>query len=452
MRSSDKFEAILNSITDGLFTVDSDWKITFFNRAAEKITGVPHDEALGRNCSEVFRASICEGGCALRYTIQTGKPVVNKAVYIIDSKGNRVPISISTALLRDKNRNIIGGAESFRDLSQVERLRKELESRYAFEDIVSKSALMQRIFDILPAIARSESTVLIVGDSGTGKELLARAIHNLSPRKNKPMVSINCGALPDTLLESELFGYKPGAFTDARKEKPGRFAMAEGGTIFLDEIGDVSPALQVRLLRVLQERTFEPLGGLRPVKANVRVIAATNKSLEEMVENGEFRQDLYYRINVIKLETPPLIQRREDIPLLADHFIGKFNQLRGKDIDGISAEALRILLKYQYPGNVRELENFIEHAFVLCDGGMIKPEHLPEILRRETAEIGGEPIATVQDFETKMINSALRRNHWNRAAAAEELGMHKTTLYRKIRKLRIELLQIDGRAKRRRER
>ncbi|MBW2123632.1 MAG: sigma 54-interacting transcriptional regulator, partial [Deltaproteobacteria bacterium] len=240
--SSDETSIILDSIADGVFTVDMDFLVTSFNRAAEEITGVPRGEALGRPCREVFRADICETDCALKRTMETGKPFIDRPVTILRTDGRRVPISISTALLRDRNGTIIGGVETFRDLSVVEELRKQVEARYTFADILSRSHRMMEIFAILPEVAESDSTVLIEGESGTGKELLARAIHHLSPRGRKPMVVVNCGALPDTLLESELFGYKAGAFTDARKDKPGRFARAEGGTIFLDEIGDISPA------------------------------------------------------------------------------------------------------------------------------------------------------------------------------------------------------------------
>ncbi|MBM4085947.1 MAG: PAS domain-containing protein, partial [Planctomycetes bacterium] len=290
-------DIILDSIADGVFTVDKDWRITSFNRAAEAITGVTRQEAIGKPCCDVFRASVCESECALRRTLETGKETVNKAVYIVNADGNRIPISISTAILRDRRGRVIGGVETFRDLSLVEELRKELTGQYTFADILGKSREMRRLFEMLPQVAASDSTVLIEGESGTGKELFARAIHDLSARRKKPFVAVSCAALPDALLESELFGYKAGAFTDARKDKPGRFALAEGGTAFLDEIGDISAAMQVRLLRVLQERTFEPLGGTESVKANVRVVAATNRELAKLVEDGKFRSDLYYRIN-----------------------------------------------------------------------------------------------------------------------------------------------------------
>lgn len=434
-----KTKTILNSIADGVFTVDKDFYITSFNRAAEKITGIPEREALNKPCCEVFRANICEGECALKKTLETKKPIVNQAVYIVNSKGARIPISISTAVLQDDSEAVVGGVETFRDLSIVEELRKELTSSYAFEDIISKNHQMQNIFDILPDVAISDSAVMINGDSGTGKELIARAIHNLSLRKDKPMVVVNCGALPDALLESELFGYKAGAFTDAKKDKPGRFDRAAGGTIFLDEIGDISPALQVRLLRVLQEKTFEPLGGTESVRADVRIVAATNKNLAKMVKKGTFREDLYYRINVVNLALPPLSERKEDIPLLIDHFITHFRRLRNKDISGISPEALAILMHHDFPGNIRELENIIEYSFVICTSGLIRPECLPENLRPQSDDSATIATSNLKELEAHFIFEVLKRNGWNRLAAARELGIHKSTLFRKIKSLNIRI-------------
>jgi len=362
-----------------------------------------------------------------------------------------VPVSISTAILKDKDGNVIGGVETFRDLSEVKELRKELKEKHSFEDIVSKNSRMLELFNILPDVAESESTVLIEGESGTGKELFAKAIHNLSPRRNGPMITVNCGALPENLLEAELFGYKAGAFTDARKDKPGRFEIAAGGTIFLDEIGELSPAMQVKLLRVLQERTFEPLGGTESVKADVRVIAATNQNLDELVKKGRFRQDLFYRINVVRLKLPPLRERKEDIPLLVDHFIEKFNRLKGKGIRTVSPDVMVALMNHNFPGNVRELENIIEHAFVLCQGDTIRINHLPDYLRpKQGAEKMISTARNLEEVEARYIEEVLRRNNYNRSAAARELGIHKTTLWRKVKKLGIKLPSMDGRTRKER--
>jgi PAS domain S-box-containing protein len=442
-------DIILDSINEGVFTINADWRITSFNAAAERITGVPRDEAIGRWCYEVFHANICESACVLKRTMSDGNPVVNATAYIVNHAGQRVPIRISTALLKDEEERVIGGVESFQDLSQVEELKKELRARYSFQDIIGRSPAMVRLFEVLPRISESSSTVLIQGASGTGKELFARAIHNLSPRKHKRFMAVNCAALPDTLLESELFGYKAGAFTDARRDKPGRFAMADGGTIFLDEIGDISPAMQVRLLRVLQERVVEPLGGIEPVKVNVRVVVATNKDLLELVKEGKFREDLYYRIRVIHLQLPTLKQRREDIPLLVDHLVARFNRLQEKDIAGVSDEVMARLMGHEFPGNVRELENIIEQAFVLCRGGLIEMGHLPPELRPLATLGPGEPGSmTLFSMEKYLISLALDRHGGNRKKAAKELGIDTSTLFRKIRACNISTPIRDGRGRR----
>lgn len=445
---NESHDPILESITDGVFTVDTNWRITSFNRAAEQITGVKRTEAIGQRCCDVFRASICETSCALRHTLETGTPVVNKTVYIVDAQGRRIPISISTAILRNDSGEIIGSVETFRDLTLVEELRKELHASYSFSDIIGRSQAMRKLFDILPEIAVSDSSVLIEGKSGTGKELFARAIHSLSKRKDQRFVAINCGALPDSLLESELFGYKAGAFTDARRDKPGRFALAEGGTLFLDEIADVSPAMQSRLLRVLQDHTYEPLGGIEPLKANVRIVAATHADLRERVKEGKFREDLFYRINVVRISLPCLCERREDIPLLIEHFVDHFNRLKEKQIAGLSESAMAILLQHDYPGNVRELENIIEHAFVLCRSGLIQPEHLPSNLRGTDFGNGQSraALATLREMERMMLRDALHRHQGNRTAAARALGIHPTTLLRKAHLLGVELPSEDGRS------
>ncbi|MBU1712756.1 MAG: sigma 54-interacting transcriptional regulator [Proteobacteria bacterium] len=443
-------EAILESISDGVFTVDMDWCISSFNRAAEEITGVPRKEAIGRRCSEVFRSSMCGADCALQQTLKTGKPVIGKSGYIIDANGNRIPISVSTAVLKNSEGIVIGGAETFRDLSDVEALRRELKGKYMVGDLVSRSPLMQKIFEVLPAIAASPSTVLILGETGTGKELVARTIHELSPVCLGPFIAVNCSALPDTLLESELFGYKAGAFTGANKDKPGRFSMARSGTLFLDEIGEISPALQVGLLRVLQEKTYEPLGATRSETTDARIIVATNKDLIEQTRKGLFREDLYYRVNVVRVELSPLRRRKEDIPLLVEQFIERFNRLQGKAIEGIEAEAISLLMAHHWPGNVRELENVIERSFIMCSGGLISIGHLPEELTAHCKSAGvGSDVRSAHDLlDTQSIHAALERNDYNRLAAARELGVHKTTLFRRMKKLGISLPRKDGRSRR----
>lgn len=428
-------DQLLDSVPDGVFTVDAEWRITSFNHAAEQITGISRAEALGRPCCEVFRASICESACALKQTLATHRSIANKVVYIVNVQGERIPISISTAPLRDARGKIVGGVESFRDLRLVSDLRREVELQDSFSNIIGRSVGMRKLFELLPPVAESDSAVLIEGASGTGKELVARAVHELSFRHKKRFVAINCGALPDTLLESELFGYKAGAFTDARKDKLGRFALAEGGTLFLDEIGDISPAMQSRLLRVLQERVYEPLGGVEPVRCNVRLVSASNRSLQSLVRAGTFREDLFYRVHVVRLELPALRDRREDLPLLVDRFVARFNRLKGRDIAGVSDAALACLMEYDFPGNVRELENILEHAFVLCRSGLIEVNHLPPHLRADTgATASGLPAGlTLAAMEKMLVRDALRRSGGNRAAAARELGVDASTLFRKLK-------------------
>ena len=437
--AGDEQNIILDSIADGVFSVDKDWRISSFNRAAEKITGVSRKDAVGQLCKDVLKADICERNCCLRATTRTGKPIVNKNVYIIDAEGRKRPISISTALLRDKKGKLLGAVETFRDISVEEDLRKAIEKKYSFADIISKNHRILQLFDILPDIAASNSTVLIEGESGTGKELFARAIHDKKKKKKQLFVAVNCSALPDTLLESELFGYKEGAFTDAKKDKPGRFRLAENGTLFLDEIGEITPSMQVKLLRVLQEKTYEPLGATQSVEHNVRIIAATNKDLDVLVREGSFREDLYYRINVFKIILPPLRERMEDIPLLIDHFIERFNVLQKKSIQGVSEEAMSALMSYSYPGNIRELANIIERAFILCKTGLIEKKHLPESLFAMSANHKDSEVSSLRDVEAAYLLNALKQNNWDRQKTARQIGIHKSTLYRKIKSLDIVL-------------
>jgi PAS domain S-box-containing protein len=431
-------ETILSSIADGVFSVDLDWRITSFNRAAERITGVPAEQAIGRRCSEVFHANICERGCGIRHTLETSEEVIDMPARILNSRGQSLPISLSTALLRDSEGRVLGAVETFRDLSALEQLRREITSQYTLEDIVGKSRAFKKIFALLPDIAESDATVLIEGPSGSGKELLARAVHNLSSRRKGPYVVVNCGALPVTLFESELFGYAQGAFTDAKRDKPGRLKLAEGGTIVFDEVSELPAATQVKLLRVLQEREYEPLGSVKTLRANVRVVAATNKKLVELVREEKFRDDLYFRLSVARLTIPSLRERREDIPYLVEWFVQRFNAKRGKRISGVTPAVMEVLMRHDFPGNVRELENIIEYGFVLCHDGLIDLQHLPEELQP-----GAQQPATASDSlpnsklewaEADAIRSALTHCHGSVGKAAEELGISRTTLWRKMKR------------------
>jgi PAS domain S-box-containing protein len=435
---------LVEQLADGVFTVDRDLRITSFNRAAEEITGYRREQVVGRICRDVFQASICQHGCALQRAVASGCPVHMRSLYISNARGERMPISISAAVVRDPRGELVGAIESFRDVSRVESA-PERKPIQRLPNMVGESPAMQAVYDLTPCVAESDSTVLIEGESGTGKELVARAIHALSPRRDGPMVTVNCGALPDSLLESELFGHKAGAFTDAKRDKPGRFELAQGGTLFLDEIGDVSPALQARLLRVLQERVVDPVGGTRPVKVDVRVIAATNRSLGELVEAGKFRRDLYYRIHVVKISVPPLRDRRDDIPRLVDATIARLNCETGREIEGVAPEVMEILLGHDYPGNVRELQNILEHAAVLCRNGVLRAEHLPVELRRSRPRPAAPP-DPVEALQRSLVLSALARHHGNRRATARELGVHPTTLWRRAQKLGIEMPEQDGRS------
>jgi PAS domain S-box-containing protein len=393
---------ILDSIADGVFTVDQQGRITSFNKAAERITGFSKEEAVGQYCHEIFRSNLCFEACALKHTAETTETIVNLEVNILNRDNKEIPISISTAVVRDESGNVVGAVETFRDLSLIKQLRKEISSSYSFQDILGRSKSMLELFQILPDISQSDATVLLEGESGTGKELFAAAIHNLSSRKQQALIKVNCAALPETLLESELFGYKKGAFTDAKSDKPGRFRQANG--------------------------------------------TATNRNLMEMMHRREFREDLFFRINVIRLNIPPLRERREDIPLLIDHFMERINLKQSKQIKKVSPSALRILLNYDFPGNVRELENIIEHAIILTKGIEIQPRNLPSYLRSKQiepparAKISEEQdLAVLERVERDLIASALERNGGSTAAAAKELGIHRSTLWRKMKRYGIAI-------------
>jgi PAS domain S-box-containing protein len=439
------FPLIFNSIPYGIFTVDAQGIITAFNHVAEETMGYKPDEVIGRPCNEVFKSDMCSTDCPLKRSILSGKRIEASETTVITKNGHKIPIELSTAACVDSQGAIIGGVEMFRDMSLVSELRKQVQHSYVCEDIVSKSPLMHRIFETLPAIALSRSTVVIEGESGTGKELVARAIHNLSPHRDEPFIAINCSALPENLLESELFGYVQGAFTDAKKDKPGRFALAGSGTILLDEISELSPAMQVKLLRVLQEREYEPLGGTKSEQFKARIIACTNRDLASEVKKKRFRKDLYFRLNVVRIALPPLKNRMEDIPLLAQHFIDRFNVLQGRRLKKCSERVLATFMRYPFPGNIRELENAIEHAFVVCSSNIIQFEDLPPHIL-ETASGLLEPIREIQEkvvesplhnAESEVLRTALIENNWDRQQTARSLNISRSTLWRKMKRYKI---------------
>lgn len=430
------FSLILDSVPQGIFTVNARAEITTFNRAAQSITGYSEREVLGEACSSVFKTDLCDTVCPLRQSINVRESTHGRRAIVRAKDGHRIPISISTYPLETRTGKLLGGVEVFEDLSPLLALERKLDDKYRFDDIVSKNAEMERIFALLPLVAESDSTVLISGESGTGKELAAKAIHNHSPRARRPFVPISCAAMPDTLLESELFGYKKGAFTDAKRDKPGRIAQADRGTLFLDEIADLAKPLQVKLLRFLQERIYEPLGATEPVHADVRVISATNRNLSEMIGQGEFREDLYFRLNVVEIMLPPLRERSEDIPPLVEHFIRRFRTAKRRHIEGIEDDALALLVRYPFPGNIRELENVIERAFVVCQKNLIDVRSLPDYVRQHPPEgkLGKGAGDLLKNAEAKLIVRTLKKHRGNRTRAAEELGIHRVTLFRKLRK------------------
>jgi transcriptional regulator with PAS, ATPase and Fis domain len=342
-----------------------------------------------------------------------------------------VPISVTTTLLKDPDGKTVGAVEFFRDITEIEHLQKRLDQRQSLSEIISVNHNMQQLINLLPDIAESECNVLIEGPSGSGKELFAQVIHNLSPRSYGPYIRINCAALPETLLESELFGYEKGAFTDAKRDKPGQFCLANGGTLLLDEVSEMATSLQVKLLRVLNNGEYRPLGSTKVQHTDARIIAATNADLKTAITEGRFREDLFYRLNVVNICIPPLGERPEDIPLLVNHFLRAFKKKTWKPVKRISPAAVAILRKYPVPGNVRELENAVEHALVMCHGEEIQMEHLPQHIITQGSATNG--ITRGRQNEKDIILDALQRNKGNRSRTAEELGLHRSTLWRKMK-------------------
>ncbi|MBP9121228.1 MAG: sigma 54-interacting transcriptional regulator, partial [Ignavibacterium sp.] len=436
-----KLDAIFNSNIEGTFTIDNDWTVTSFNTSAEKITGYKKSEAIGKKCWDIFNSSLCRNGCHMEQTIQKGKPMIGNELEIMHKDGKKIPIRVNSGILINNKNENIGAVETFIDISEIKNLSEHLSDIFKYENIVGRNKEIKQIITVLESVSQTDSSVLITGESGTGKELAARAIHINSPRKTGPFIAVNCSAFVESLIESELFGHEKGSFTGAIKTKIGKFELAKGGTLFLDEIGDLSLAVQTKFLRVLETREFERVGGNKTIKVEARIIAATNKHLSEEISAGRFREDLFYRINVINIHLPPLRERMDDLPLIVNHFIELFNKKFNKEIRQFSSQAFDILMDYEWPGNIRELENVIEHCFVLCNGKVIQVECLPKRLReqKKTVITSSNVIQKngFKDVERELIISVLDKYDGNRTKAAKELNINPSTLWRKIKKLGI---------------
>lgn len=415
---------ILNSITEGILVVNQDLVVTQVNKAGLDITGFPLREILGQPCLEIFRGSLCESHCLMAES-QDGQTAKDVEVEIIRRDGTTRAVAVTTSLLFDDHGLAEGVVVVFRDISEHRLLKEQLKGKWRLANIIGKSPTIQRLFQKIQQVAPMDTTVLIQGESGTGKELVAHALHHYSLRSAKPFIKVNCSALAETLLESELFGHVRGAFTGAICDKIGRFEAANGGTLLLDEIGDLSHYLQLKLLRVLQEKEFERVGEVKPRKVNVRVLAATHKNLKDLLKKGLLREDLYYRLKVVPIHLPPLRERMEDIPLLIKHFVAKYNKDMDKSILGPTQDAVAALMGYHWPGNIRELENAIEHAFVHAQGLYLTLANFPSELHGVGIKGGTK--------EIEEIRNALKKTRGNKTAAANLLGMGRATLWRKLK-------------------
>jgi PAS domain S-box-containing protein len=447
--------AILDSLAEGVFTIDFDMKVTVFNKAAERITGFSAEEAIGLNCMDVFcnlggLKADCLENCPMKKTLQHRLPIVKKRT-ICNKRGETLTVTATTNLLYDLNNNPIGGVETLVDVTALEDLKEKwIGRKYNLGSIVGKSNSMIEIYQLIESISGSMSNVLIQGETGTGKGLIASAIHYHSPNHKGPFVHVNCTAMPENLLESELFGHVKGAFTGAIKDRQGRFEQAHKGTLFLDEIGEISPAMQAKLLRAVEDKRFERLGGNETVHADVRVIAATNRNLDQEVKARRFRSDLFYRLNVIPIKLPPLRARLEDVPLLVEHFIEKFNFKMGKNISELDPEILDTFVKYSWPGNVRELESTLEYAFVQCRSNYLEMYTLPprlKMLNSQTTDLSlsspivseafqfpDMPMSSGKQTEEEEIRRALIACKWKKNKTAERLNISRSTLWRLMKK------------------
>jgi transcriptional regulator with PAS, ATPase and Fis domain len=426
---------IVDNTFEGVIVIGDDYRIKYMNRVAGEITGFSDKEAAGKFCYEVLRAKRCKDTCPIK-ALKRGENLGEVIIDIIARDNTEKYIKTK----------VIGThgywVEICHDVTREIELEKRIREKYIFGDIITQDKRLMDILTEFPKISASNVPVLFEGESGVGKEVFASAVQALSKRSDKPFIKINCASLPDTLLESELFGYKKGAFTDARKDKPGLFVTANGGTLFLDEIGEMSLPLQAKLLRAVETGEIIPLGAVKTEKVDVRILAATNKDLTRAVGKGDFREDLFYRLNVVTIKIPPLRERRSDIPLFIDYFIDHFNIIQQKQVTGISPGALEVLLNHNYPGNIRELRNIMEYVFIFSSKGEVEQNHLPEYLTRagqtgrepEQPLVSDEVPAKRTSTEKERILEALGAARWNKKKAAEILDMDRSTLWRKMKK------------------
>ncbi|MEF3696639.1 sigma-54 interaction domain-containing protein [Desulfolutivibrio sp.] len=433
--SRENLARVLDDMGLGVFTVDEDWNIRLFNREAERITGYTRDEVLGKKCHEVFYTQNCHERCQLRQAIQTGRKIGKTRLDIRDKSGRRLAVEVSAAPLTDAAGAVVGGVETFLDVSGTNALPPAAARSHGLDEFVGADDAILRLFETLTLAAGTTAPILLLGETGTGKDLLARAAHSLSHRRDGPFVKINCAALPENLLESELFGYKKGAFTDARADKPGILQTAEGGTVFFDEIGELPLSLQAKLLQVMEEKRFRPLGATSLRTVDVRLVAATNRSLKTLAAEGKFRDDLYFRLRVLELEIPPLRKRRSDIPLLIEHFLKHIGEMYHKRIAGADPGVVKILYRHDFPGNVRELLHVVEHAVILAKDDVLHTGDLPPYLaqsapRKAVADDPG-PLAR---SERDCLVEELAAHGWNMAQTAKTLGVNRSTLWRKMKR------------------
>lgn len=431
---------ILDNLDVGIFTVNRGGYITFFNNEAERISGYDRRHVLGKPCSYFFGDQGTDDMCLFRESMEKGWMNKPRQGEIKTQTGETVPIRANYIALKNEKEAIIGGLATFHDLTLVRQLDQAIRDRYTFHDMIGKSPEIQKVFEKVTIVAGTDATILIEGPTGTGKDLLAKVIHHSSPRSSSPFVKVNCAAIPGDLLESEMFGYTKGAFTGADRDKPGRFNEADKGTIFLDEIGDLPLPLQAKLLRVLEDREFYPLGSRHTQKVDVRIISATNRRLDELVEKDLFREDLFYRLNVFRFDLPALKERRVDIALLINHILRRLCAARDIHPLNISRPTMEILLNFDYPGNIRELENILEHALIISQESEILPHHLPDYIQRPTQVPKAnekqipEYAENLHRKERRRIEQALTRHGGNRARTAQALGIDRTTLWRKMKR------------------